>query len=83
MSPPIGPVPRMPAKIKCVFCEGTDGGHNPINDTMPYSGIEIAMSTHCKDIRVRVYPSLGYDGGYEYMDLINIKYCPMCGRALS
>jgi hypothetical protein len=66
----------------CQYCEGTDGGHISLNgSTVTYSGVELAMSTHCKHLRARSYPN-GTDEAFEAMDVVPIEFCPMCGRRL-
>lgn len=64
----------------CKFCE-IDSNKNAfatLNNTFDYSGLEIAM--HNKGmLRVRYY---GDKNVFETQDIVNIKFCPICGRKL-
>lgn len=60
----------------CEYCEKE--GFNPLNDTVDYSGLEIAISNK-GILRVRNY---NFKEVFESQDAINISYCPMCGRKL-
>lgn len=44
-----------------------------------YSGIEVMMH-HKGELRVRYYD--GDDENFTAQDIININFCPMCGRDL-
>ena len=46
-----------------------------LNDTVEYSGIEIALNDQGM-LRIRVYDK----GELETQDIVNITYCPFCGR---
>lgn len=46
-----------------------------LNDTVEYSGIEIALNDQGM-LRIRVYDK----GNLETQDIVNITYCPFCGR---
>ena len=52
-------------------------GHDfvALNDTVEYSGIEIALNDQGM-LRIRVYDK----GKLETQDIVNITYCPFCGR---
>ena len=60
----------------CRYCEGE--GFNPLNDTVDYSGLEIAISNK-GILRVRNY---NFKELFESQDAVSILYCPMCGRKL-
>lgn len=61
----------------CPVCGGTDDSFVPLNaSTAGYSGIEIAMA---RDGMLRAR-SLGPDGGMLSQDIINVPFCPMCGK---
>ena len=53
----------------------------PLTDVR-YSGVEVVLFTKLKFIRVRVYYSEGAEGTFDTQDIVNIKYCPLCGREL-
>lgn len=63
----------------CKYCEANRyGDFVVINDTKEYSGIEMAIN--CQGmLRVRYYKYNGIDS-FESQDILNVKYCPMCGR---
>lgn len=65
---------------KCKFCSDYTG-FTPLNDTAEYSSIEIAINPNVKAIRGRHFPN-GYNGTFKGQDIVEIKYCPMCGRKL-
>ena len=54
----------------------------PLTDAR-YSGVETVLFPKLKFIRTRVYlvQDLEY-GIFDTQDVINIKYCPLCGRRL-
>ena len=61
-------------------CETTE--YLPLTDAR-YSGVETVLFPKLKFIRTRVYlvQDLEY-GIFDTQDVINIKYCPLCGREL-
>lgn len=62
----------------CQYCEPR--GFNdfvPMNQTVEYSGIELAVNCQCM-LRARYYDLNG--DTFESQDIVNIKYCPLCGR---
>ena len=50
---------------------------NPVNKTVDYSGVEMALDNK-GEFRVRCYNLDTQE--MDYMDVINVRYCPMCGR---
>ena len=60
-------------------CEYCKGGFSVLNTTMEYSGIEFALMKN--SIRARYYPSHEYTT-FQTQDIVNIEFCPMCGREL-
>lgn len=60
----------------CEYCKGS--GFNPLNDTVDYSGLEIAISSKGM-LRVRNY---NFKEVFSSQDVVNISFCPMCGRKL-
>lgn len=64
---------------ECKYCrEDSSGEFVSLNDTADYSGLELAM--YKKMLRARCF-HLG-SGDMVTQDIVNIKYCPMCGRKL-
>lgn len=65
--------------MSCEFCKPTDDNRFvPLNNTVGYSGIEISM--HQKGmLRCRYYEN---ENLFETQDVINIKFCPVCGEKL-
>lgn len=66
----------------CGLCESFDNGFNLLNATTGYSGLEIAISSKGM-LRVRYYPTTNEDSLYEAQDVVNINYCPICGKKLN
>ena len=62
----------------CQYCEQRSyNDFVPMNQTVEYSGIELAVN--CQGmLRVRYYDVNG--DTLETQDILNIKYCPLCGR---
>lgn len=61
----------------CKHCED-DVGFIPLNNTVEYSGLEMSMSAKGM-LRCRAYM---FKDRFETQDVVEIKYCPMCGRKL-
>ena len=68
----VAPVRRMP----CPYCDAKTNDFIPINQTVEYSGIEIALNRQGM-LRVRVYESR--QETFTSQDIVGIKYCPHCG----
>ena len=62
---------------KCDYCNGKDNRFMRLNKTKDYSAIEMSLNPQGM-LRVRV----GDDGTGNFVtqDIINVRYCPMCGR---
>lgn len=62
----------------CQYCEKRSyNDFVPMNQTMEYSGIELAVN--CQGmLRARYYDING--DTFESQDIVNIKYCPLCGK---
>ena len=60
----------------CPYCDAETNDFVPINQTVEYSGIEIALNRQGM-LRVRVYES-GQET-FTTQDIVEIKYCPNCG----
>jgi len=63
--------------IKCDYCGGKDNSFVPMNQTKEYSGIEMALN---RQGMLRVRAGRAPNGDFETQDIVNIRYCPMCGR---
>lgn len=68
---------------ECRFCGRPDNDFAALNKTSIYSEVEIAINRQ-GILRVRVDAD-GKDGHkyYTTQEIVNIKYCPMCGKILS
>ena len=65
----------------CPYCEIKTNEFNPMNQTVAYSGIELSLNRQGM-LRVRVLDCHGYSPtiGLATQDIVEIKYCPMCGK---
>ena len=65
--------------MSCKYCERDNNDFIPLNQTAEYSGLEIEVNRQGM-LRVRYYydPACGLA-----QDIININYCPICGRKLT
>lgn len=63
----------------CKYCEHENNDFVILNETKEYSGLEIAMNKQGM-LRVRNYSS---NQMWATQDIINIKFCPMCGRKMA
>lgn len=63
----------------CPYCNAETNDFVPINQTVEYSGIEIALNRQGM-LRVRVYES-GQEN-FTTQDIVEIKYCPNCGAKM-
>ena len=61
----------------CQYCENEYNDFVLLNETASYSDIEIALNRQGV-LRVRTYDGDGWS--FVSQDIINVKYCPMCGR---
>lgn len=67
---------------ECPVCDSKDNDFSVINHTTENSGIEISINRQGM-LRVRYYPKIDgerYHYVFETQDIINLKYCPICGR---
>ncbi|MBO6243310.1 MAG: hypothetical protein J6O41_01905 [Clostridia bacterium] len=62
------------------MCEYCNANYKVLNKTKEYSDIEISLYTAIRGIRVRAI--FDERGLFKTQDVININYCPMCGRKL-
>ena len=63
----------------CPYCDAKTNDFIPINHTVEYSGIEIALNRQGM-LRVRVYES-GQET-FTAQDIVEIKCCPNCGAKM-
>jgi len=64
--------------MKCPYCENDTNDFIILNQTVEYSGIEMAVNRQgC--LRVRTYPD-GTENNFDSQDIVEIKYCPNCGK---
>lgn len=65
---------------KCPYCKTDNNDFILLNQTADYSGIQMCLNRQGM-FRVRYFD---IDGDvFVSQDIINIKYCPMCGRNLT
>lgn len=63
--------------MTCPYCESNDNYFIELNQTREYSGIEMSLNRKGL-LRVRHYD---YDDDiFTTQDIIEIKYCPCCGK---
>lgn len=63
----------------CPYCDAKTNNFIPINQTVEYSGIEIALNRQGM-LRVRVYES--GQKTFTTQDIVEIKCCPNCGAKM-
>ena len=63
----------------CPYCNAETNDFIPLNQTVEYSGIEIALNRQGM-LRVRVYES-GQET-FTTQDIVEIKCCPNCGSKM-
>lgn len=61
----------------CEYCK-EENCFIPLNDTVDYSGLEMSISSKGM-LRTRAYM---FKEIFETQDIVNINYCPMCGKKL-
>ena len=66
---------------RCPYCDSENNDFIPLNQSVEYSGIEMALNRQGM-LRVRYYMYNGVDH-FESQDIVNIKFCPNCGRAMN
>lgn len=62
---------------KCSYCEADNNDFVTMNQTVEYSGIELAVNRQGM-LRVRYYDC--NEDTFESQDIVEIKHCPLCGR---
>ena len=61
----------------CQYCKERNNDFVILNNTNMYSGIDIEINRQGM-LRVRV--SNDEMDGFVTQDILNVRYCPMCGR---
>ncbi len=64
-------------QIPCQYCEERNNDFVLLNDTGMYSGIDFEINRQGM-LRVRVFND--EMDGFVTQDILNVRYCPMCGR---
>lgn len=64
---------------KCKYCEYKNNDFVILNETTDYSSIEMALNRQGM-LRVRYYDDSSQV--WFSQDIINIKFCPICGRKI-
>ena len=65
-------------KMKCVYCDRDNNDFVLFNQTTDYSRIEISLNKQGM-LRVRYYDSK--DTNFITQDIVNINFCPICGKS--
>jgi hypothetical protein len=65
--------------MKCPYCEHENNDFITLNQTAEYSGIEIAMNRQGM-LRVRCCGE--NTETFQTQDIVEIKYCPLCGKKI-
>ena len=60
----------------CKYCEHENNDFVALNETVNYSGIEMALNKQGM-FRVRYYTESGI---WFSEDILNINHCPICGK---
>ena len=66
--------------MKCAYCDSDNNDFVQLNQTFGYSGIEMSLNRQGM-LRVRYYEN--GDNNFVSQDIINIKFCPNCGRVMN
>ena len=61
----------------CQYCRERNNDFVILNNTNMYSGIDIEINRQGM-LRVRVFND--EMDGFVTQDILNVRYCPMCGR---
>lgn len=65
----------------CKYCEHENNAFVMLNETAEYSGIEIAMNRQGV-LRVRYHELEISNREFYTQDIVQVKFCPMCGRKM-
>lgn len=65
--------------MKCAYCDREDNDFVLLNQTTDYSSIEMALNRQGM-LRVRCY--IDDNQVWFSQDIVEIKFCPNCGRAM-
>lgn len=63
----------------CPYCNATNNDFILLNQTVDYSGIEMSLNRQGM-LRVRYYDI--NDPNFVTQDIVEIKYCPNCGKKM-
>ena len=63
--------------IPCQYCRERNNDFVLLNDTGMYSGVDFEINRQGM-LRVRVFND--EMDGFVTQDILNVRYCPMCGR---
>lgn len=66
--------------MSCKYCNRKDNGFVSITQTAEYSDLDIEINRQGM-LRVRCYND--EMDGFVTQDIVNIGFCPMCGRKLA
>ena len=62
----------------CPYCESNDNDFIDVNQSKEYSGIEMSLNRQGM-FRVRYYDDSSIL--FVSQDVVNMRYCPYCGKA--
>ena len=65
--------------MKCKYCEHENNDFVLLNETTDYSSLEMSLNRQGM-LRVRL---IDKQGRISSTDIININYCPICGKKIS
>ena len=65
--------------VMCNYCEADNNDFVVLNQSIDYSGIEMSFNRQGM-LRVRYYDINNLN--FVTQDIINVKYCPACGRKI-
>lgn len=63
----------------CAYCYSACDNRALSEESTMYSGIEMKIIGQCGALRARHY---GDKDIFDHQDIVNINFCPMCGRKL-
>ena len=69
--------PKKTSPALCRYCRGAQNAFHNLNITEKYSSVEIAVNRQGM-LRVRVFAD--EEDTFATQEVININFCPMCGR---
>lgn len=69
----------MMKSVKCKYCQNENNDFVLLNETTDYSSLEMSLNRQGM-LRVRYYDD--HTQVWFSEDIINIKFCPICGRKI-